>query len=182
MTEHDAIELFQAYQDRPKTPKRKRTMSQTLVGRYILIFRNERSGVPFYMSPSGHKTEEWRESQTFTTAEDARDVIINLLSAALLHRPNGRPRNYPDSPWDREIISHAKSARIYAIERELPERWALNETVAKVRLDDTVDFPKKSAADRRRGWTSEAFYHSDQSVWPKEDLTDGSESADRASL
>lgn len=158
MTEHDALKLFQAYQDKPKAPKRKRTMSQKLVGRYMLVFKHERSGTPFYMSPSGHRTDEWRESQTFTTADEAREVIINLLSAAMLHRPNGRPRNQPNSPWDREIITNARSARIYAIERELPERWATHETVAKVRLDDTVEFPKKSAADKRRGWTPEAFY------------------------
>lgn len=159
MTEDEAIELFQSYQAKPKPPRRVRTMQNKLVGRYMLIFRGERSGVPFYMSPSGHRTDEWRESQTFGTAEEAREVIINLLSAAILNRPkSGRSKNQTDSPWDRDILTNARSARIYAIERELPERWVLNDAVAKVRLDDTVDFPKKSAADRRRGWTHDAFY------------------------
>lgn len=157
MTEDDALELFQEYQDKPKTKRGKRTVHKKLLGRYMLVFRSERSGIPFYMTPSGHKTEEWRESETFLTADAARNVIIDLLSAAILARP-GRPRNQPCEPWDREIITNARSARIYAIERELPERWATNDTSVKVRLDETVEFPKRTAADKRRGWTPDTFY------------------------
>lgn len=134
LTEDAAWELYQAHQVNPEKRNRTRNMRTTykeMVGQYLVIFHD--GNQPFYMDEFGHVTEEWRESRTFETSDDARDLVRDLLRAKPLntydYKEMGKPRK--NDPWDRNFIAHIDSALIYLIERTTPERWAVNENLAK---------------------------------------------------
>lgn len=103
-------------------------MSGAMVGKHMVIFKD--CGVPFYMTPSGRATEEWRESRTFDTPEDAQRLILELLRAKPFsaYRNQERIGRREGDPWDQVFLARVKSARIYVIDRVSPERWAINKT------------------------------------------------------
>lgn len=132
MTEDEAYSLFQKFSvGTKKMDSAVKTTTKTSrgskVGQYIVVFRNH--GIPFYMTPVGYVTELWRESQTYSTVDDARNLILDLMHAKQLssydyREVRGRRK---DDPWDRAFLIYIKTARIHLIERESPERWSINE-------------------------------------------------------
>lgn len=159
LTADGAWDLYQKYQY-TTTSGSKRAMAGTMIGKYVVIFRD--CGVPFYMTPSGRVTEEWRESRTYETAEDARDLILDLLRARPLtaYRNQERRGRRPGDSWDQAFLARANSARIYVIDRISPERWATNDNFVHLNLDETVNFPERSLAEVNRGQSAQTFYRS----------------------
>lgn len=153
-------------------------MNKKILGRFLVVFR--RTLGPFYMTEWGHLTDDWQDSRTFASATEARNLITDLVHAKPLSKYTTCERRgrRSDEPWDQVFVASARSARIYRIERMSAKRWAANDHVAKLNLDETVTFPEESMASLQMGIPSEEFYNSPQSLWPKDDTDNGNGSAD----
>lgn len=141
LTDAEAEDLLRRFTE--NTPRK------TRAGRCLIMFRGHDG--PFFMNEDGHKTADWQNAVTYGSAEDAHAFLVRVLACI----PPGRLRSSEGcyrkagNTFDNIFLLYRKTARIYEIQRESPQRWNVNDRDIKVLDDGTLVFPKRKRISPR---------------------------------